>query len=109
MQQDDVTTETLASNIRDARHALGWSVDKLADKADLPVDHVRRLERGGGCSGPDLAQLSRALGIPAHVLVPDHEHSNADDLKPRKKWPTVVLSLLFLLVAVRTLLASFGF
>ena len=83
MQQDDVTTETLASNIRDARHALGWSVDKLADKADLPVDHVRRLERGGGCSGPDLAQLSRALGIPAHVLVPDHEHSNADDLKPR--------------------------
>ncbi len=103
-----MTTETLASNIRDARHALGWSVEELADKADLEVDLVRKIERGGDCSGPLLLQLSRALGIPPQVLMPTNPRAEEEEPGKSNKWPTIIVTILFFIVAVRTLLASFN-
>ncbi|WP_417449638.1 helix-turn-helix domain-containing protein [Kordiimonas sp.] len=106
MTQEDVSTETLGSNIRNARFALGWSVDQLAEKADLASEVVRKVEHGGHCADGDLLALSRALGMPLPVLVPDHARDEDDGPTIKKKWPMIVVTLLFLLVAVRTLLSS---
>lgn len=37
----------LGQRIREQRRKKGWTMDKLAEKADLSVNYVGDLERGG--------------------------------------------------------------
>jgi transcriptional regulator with XRE-family HTH domain len=57
-------------NVRGFRTALGWSVEKLAEEADLSVNHVAAIERGEVDPGySTYRKLVVALGVTPDVLV----------------------------------------
>ena len=109
MEKEDISTESLASNLRAARMAEGWSVEELADRADIETEELYAIERGAKCQENQLGALSRALGIPVRMLLPTDVANRFDAPKPKSKWPTIIVTALFVLVAIRTLLASFGY
>lgn len=49
--------------IREARKALGWTVERLAVEAGVSAGTARRVEAGKDCSVSTLEQLGRALGL----------------------------------------------
>lgn len=62
--------KVLATNILYARTMLGWSQEQLAEKASLHRTQIGELERQtSGASVDSLSMLSRALGLPMHVLL----------------------------------------
>ena len=61
---------TVGESIRSARQELGWTQAQLAERAELSVNYVARLERGE--LGPSLfvaSRLASALGMPLEALV----------------------------------------
>ena len=58
----------LGQRIREQRRKKGWTMDKLAEKADLSVNYVGELERG--VKTPTLDTFIR-LVVPADVLIRD--------------------------------------
>lgn len=108
MEKDDISTESLASNLRAARMAEGWSVEALADRADIEAEELRRIEHGAPCGDLQLKALSRALGIPSNMLLPDDLQKRSDTPKARSKWPTIIVTALLVIVALRTLIAGLG-
>lgn len=109
MEKEDISTESLASNLRAARMAEGWSVEELADRADIEAEDLYAIERGAKYQEAHLSALSRALGIPVRMLLPNDVANRFDAPKTKSKWPTIIVTALFVLVAFRTLLASFGY
>lgn len=109
MEKEDISTESLASNLRAARMAEGWSVEELADRADIEVEDLYAIERGAKYQEAHLSALSHALGIPVRMLLPNDVANRFDAPKNKSKWPTIIVTALFVLVAIRTLLASFGY
>lgn len=66
----------LGRALRRARCARGWSQEVLAERADLSVQHVQRLEAAGrrGCfdvKTTSLLALLRAFGVDPHCAVED--------------------------------------
>ncbi|EMS96599.1 helix-turn-helix domain-containing protein [Agrobacterium tumefaciens str. Cherry 2E-2-2] len=89
------------SNIRHHRKALGLTQEALAEKADLSIEMMGRLERGDASpSFETIESIAKALGLPAiaffgtgTVIAPEGErgrllhrvnaalaHMNEDDL-----------------------------
>ena len=61
---------TVGESIRSARQEQGWTQASLAERAELSVNYVARLERGE--LGPSLfvaSRLASALGMPLEALV----------------------------------------
>lgn len=61
----------LARNVRSSRLRLGWTIEELADRTDLDVLTLERIERGAGwrLTMLGLEALARALDMPAGVLL----------------------------------------
>jgi transcriptional regulator with XRE-family HTH domain len=71
----------LARRLRQLRTDHGLTQERLAERAEISPDAVRRLERGG--FSPTLRmldQLARALGLPITELVTFGETKSADRL-----------------------------
>lgn len=63
-------TPALVSLIADARNKLGYSIEELAAKAELPAEHVRSIEAGHRIiTIVDLVKLSLALNVATSDLV----------------------------------------
>jgi transcriptional regulator with XRE-family HTH domain len=61
--------DIFAANLRRARLAAGLSQEALAQRADLNLGHVSRIERSEREPGVrSVAKLAQALGISASVL-----------------------------------------
>ncbi len=66
---DDIL-HTLGTNLRRERTAKGLSQEELADRSGLHRTYVGAVERGEkNISTKNIARLSKALGIPPHVLL----------------------------------------
>lgn len=78
----------LGQRIREQRRKKGWTMDKLAEKADLSVNYVGDLERGVKTPSMDaFIRIVEALDVPADVLIRDSAASAsyvADDELNRK-------------------------
>lgn len=62
----------LGQRIREQRRKKGWTMDKLAEKADLSVNYVGDLERGVKTPSLDtFIRIVEALDVPADVLIRD--------------------------------------
>ncbi len=66
----------LGQRIREQRRKKGWTMDKLAEKADLSVNYVGDLERGvktaPACKSLyAFIRIVEALDVPADVLIRD--------------------------------------
>lgn len=62
----------LGQRIREQRRKKGWTMDKLAEKADLSVNYVGDLERGVKTPSLDtFIQIVEALDVPADTLIRD--------------------------------------
>ena len=62
----------LGQRIREQRRKKGWTMDKLAEKADLSVNYVGDLERGVKMPSLDaFIRIVEALDVPADVLIRD--------------------------------------
>lgn len=62
----------LGQRIREQRRKKGWTMDKLAEKADLSVNYVGDLERGRKTPSLDtFIRIVEALDVPADVLIRD--------------------------------------
>ena len=61
----------LARNVRSSRLRLGWTIEELAERADLDVLTLERIERGEGwrLTMLGLEALARVLDMPAGVLL----------------------------------------
>ena len=56
----------VSQQIRAARHALRWTVSKLAETSGVSVSTIKRLEAGDGIpnmSAPKLASIKSALEV----------------------------------------------
>lgn len=53
--------------IRDARDALGWSQEELADHAGVSRPTIARIERGDDVSTATLVKVSAALGLTVEI------------------------------------------
>lgn len=59
----------LGQRIREQRRKKGWTMDKLAEKADLSVNYVGDLERGVKTPSLDtFIRIVEALDVPADTL-----------------------------------------
>lgn len=78
----------LGQRIREQRREKGWTMDKLAEKADQSVNYVGDLERGVKTPSLDtFIRIVEALDVPADVLIRDsaaHASYVADDELNRK-------------------------
>lgn len=64
----------IGERIREARKALGWSQEVLAERVGVDQGQVSRWERGESTpTGRSVARLSRALEVPADLLMTDSE------------------------------------
>lgn len=62
----------LGQRIREQRRKKGWTMDKLAEKADQSVNYVGDLERGVKTPSLDtFIRIVEALDVPADVLIRD--------------------------------------
>ena len=94
--------KTFGANVRHHRRALGLTQESLAEKAEISIEMMGRLERGEASPSFDTVEsVARALGVPAiaffgsgAVVVPEGERGrllhrvnaalanlNGDDLK----------------------------
>ena len=73
-----------AQYVREARKAKGWTIDELADKADVSRMTVIRWERGEtGYKYETVERVARALGIdPGNALAVARGAENAPALPP---------------------------
>lgn len=61
----------LGQRIREQRRKKGWTMDKLAEKADLSVNYVGDLERGVKTPSLDtFIRIVEALDVPADAEKP---------------------------------------
>ena len=76
----------LGQRIREQRRKKGWTMDKLAEKADLSVNYVGDLERGVKTPSLDtFIRIVEVLDVPADTLIRDSPASYvADDELNRK-------------------------
>ena len=62
----------LGQRIREQRRKKGWTMDKLAEKADLSVNYVGDLERGVKTPSLDtFIRIVEALDVPADTPIRD--------------------------------------
>ncbi|WP_236036039.1 helix-turn-helix domain-containing protein [Rhizorhabdus histidinilytica] len=58
-----------------ARAALGWSIDKLAEAADMRAATISSFERGGECYRSTVEKVQASLEAAGIVFVNDGEAS----------------------------------
>lgn len=78
MANDESPTDieaTARARLRAIRQSLGWSLDELAERADVGPSTISRIETGNRALSLDvLVPLARALGVGVDVLVaPDDD------------------------------------
>ena len=67
-----ISMEMLGANIRSLREAMGWSVEKLADKVGATVNYVQKAEAGKRRITLYAAMaFCDALGVDANELLND--------------------------------------
>lgn len=77
MELDEVLT-TIAENLRDERARCGLTLEQLAQRADLSIAHLSRLESGDRQpSVAALIALSRALGVSMSTLLGERQGAPA--------------------------------
>jgi transcriptional regulator with XRE-family HTH domain len=70
MASDSSLLRALGKRVRELRKERGYSQEKLAERAGIHENHVRRIE--GGTANPSyvvLVKLAKALGVEAGELV----------------------------------------
>jgi transcriptional regulator with XRE-family HTH domain len=76
--QHDAIVRRFGDRLRSIRASRGMTQAELAEKAEVSVAYVGRLERGGAAPGIDLvSRLAVALGTTAADLLPEATTSNA--------------------------------
>ena len=66
----NVDYKLIGQRIKEARKEAGWSQEMLAEKIDVAVAYISRVERGGtSINLKRLAQISIALATPMEKLV----------------------------------------
>jgi XRE family transcriptional regulator, regulator of sulfur utilization len=61
---------TLGNNVRARRKIIGWSQERLAEKADLHPVYIGSIERGQeNVSIDSLARIAKAMKVPVAALV----------------------------------------
>jgi len=81
----DITTvlTSIAENLRRERMRAGLTLDQLAQRADLSVPHLSRLESGDRQpSIAALVMLSRALAVPVSALLGEDREQTAIGIHP---------------------------
>lgn len=71
MRREKSLLSVLGERIRDLRKESGYSQEKLAELAEIHVNHVRRVELGQ--ANPTylvLVRIAQALGVTLHKLLP---------------------------------------
>jgi transcriptional regulator with XRE-family HTH domain len=69
----------LATNLRALRKAKGWSQADLAQRTDVHLTHISRVELGIYMPGLDFAlKAARALEVTVEALISNPEHPLAD-------------------------------
>jgi transcriptional regulator with XRE-family HTH domain len=62
----------MGQRVRERRHALGWSQERLADECGLHWSYIGQVERGQRNVGYlNLIRLAKALDAPVTRLVAD--------------------------------------
>ena len=78
----------LGQRVKDLRERLGWSQEKLAERASLDTTYISGIERGQRNPGLNsLNQLARALGVTLPALLSDlrqPRHREVRRGRPRK-------------------------
>ena len=78
----------VGQRVKDLRERLGWSQEKLAERANLDTTYVSGIERGRRNPGLNTVnRLARALGVTLPVLLSDlrqPRHRVARRGRPRK-------------------------
>lgn len=83
MELDAVLT-SLAETLREQRARCGFTLEQLAQRADLSVAHLSRLESGDRQpSVAALISLSRALGVSVGTLLGEHPGGQTLAVYPR--------------------------
>jgi transcriptional regulator with XRE-family HTH domain len=77
----DEIVRRFAGRLREVRVQRGMTQAQLADRAEVSVAYVGRLERGGAAPGVDLvARLAAALGLKAAELLPAEDPPDAKEV-----------------------------
>jgi transcriptional regulator with XRE-family HTH domain len=79
-EDPDAFVARIAHQIRDLRKASGVTGEELAERLGIPVQNVRRIEKGQNITLRTLAKIAAALGANVEVtFAPIKDH------KPAKK------------------------
>ena len=68
--------ETPAQVIERLRHREGWTMEALAEKANLDIKQVYHVKRGNGVHSTTIGKLAHALGCPV-VPLPQSARRNS--------------------------------
>jgi transcriptional regulator with XRE-family HTH domain len=72
--EHDAIVRLFGARLRELRHSRGMTQAQLAERAQVTVSYVGRLEAGGAAPGIDLVgRLASALGATAAELLPAAE------------------------------------
>jgi len=82
LKQEATFLKRVGKEVRRRRKLLGWSQEKLAQKADIAFNHLSRIERG--ITNPRLATLHRiAMALKASLAeILKFTHSQKDKSSP---------------------------
>ncbi|MFF3013631.1 helix-turn-helix domain-containing protein [Streptomyces sp. NPDC057939] len=84
MEQETTLDATVRTRIRSLRKARGWSLDNLADRADISPSQLSRIETGHRRISLDqLSAIAEALGISLDQLVESPQDSDVV-IRPEK-------------------------
>lgn len=95
-KQEGVVMSKLATLLRDARLAKGWSQKELAERSKVPLASINRYEdpewEGVPSSRQNVLALGRELEIPQDVLLPAlgfERRTSKDDDERSDRWAWV--------------------
>lgn len=87
--EDERFAPTDGKAIKDLRKKKGWSQNRLAEKADVSLDSIKRAEKGEHKQLGTILKIATALGVqPSAISRYDSEHSAPDSVK-RYTWSDI--------------------
>lgn len=76
--EDKTIREKIGSRLKELRHAAGQTQEELAERADVHVTHVAKIEAGERSPSVEvLVRLAAGLGVPMARIVEGVDHTPA--------------------------------